>query len=183
MHTRFRKHLTRVLLSVLVTATATPAGAQPVRGLSLFGGLAFHSSEVADGGNEYDSDGVTLGVDYQVPKGRGLSLVPFFSWSLENTEELAQDPSVRHSILGVEGRAWFRDLFVGLHAGFYRQVVEGDTYEESGTGPGWGLSMGVEGPGRLYVMGRYVEGESLEVWDSREVDVTGLRLLAGLRFR
>ena len=176
MRLMLRKSLSLALL------LSSPALAQPEAGPALFGGLAFHGSEVVATGGEYDSHGGVFGVDFQLPTSDAFSLNPFASWTVENSEDLANEPSVRHRMVGVEGRAWFRQLFLGLHAGYFRQVVEGETYEVSGGGLGWGMSLGVEGSGELFVMGRYVQAGSLEVWENQEVDVTGLRVMAGRRF-
>ncbi|MFP4616257.1 MAG: hypothetical protein ACLFRB_10325 [Thiohalorhabdus sp.] len=175
--------LSRFLLPALLLA-ASAAHAGPVAGPSLFGGLAFHDNRFSDSpaDRDYASHGVNLGLDYQVPVHGAFSWNPFFSLALETSDDLAEDPSVRNAILGLEGRAWYRTMFVGAHLGLHRQVVDGDRYTREGLGPGWGFSLGVQGPGELYTMGMITRAEGLGVWDGRDVDYTGLRFRIGYRF-
>lgn len=176
-------HLSYLLFFALMLAVpAVQAG--PVAGPSVFGGLAFHETEYTDGskGDGYSSHGMNIGLDFQIPVNQGFSWNPFYALSLENSDELPQEPSVRNGILGLEARAWYRTMFVGAHLGLYRQVVEGETYEEEGTGLGWGFSLGVQGPGNLYTMGMLTRSEGLGVWQGSNVDLTGLRFRIGYRF-
>ncbi|HKJ89376.1 MAG TPA: hypothetical protein VKA48_12835 [Gammaproteobacteria bacterium] len=175
----------RLFLAALLLAGTAASQAGPVAGPSIFGGLAFHESKYSDAphADGYSSHGANIGVDYQIPINRMFSWNPFYALSLENSKDLAQEPSVRNSILGLEARAWYRTMFLGAHLGLYRQVVDGDTYRREGTGLGWGFSLGVQGPGNLYTVGMLTRAKRLGVWRHHDVDVTGLRLRIGYRFR
>lgn len=171
-------------LGLALAPSASVMAAAP-SGPSLRVGLAFHTSEATDfrANDEYDSSGFAVGGDYQLTVDSHLSLNPFLSVSFEESEDLLEDPGVSHTLMGLEGRFWLRDLYFGPLVGLMGQGVDGDTYEENGSGLAYGLVAGTETDGGTYLEARFVQGRSLDVWSNTDVDVSGLRLNLGYRFR
>ena len=168
-------------LAIVALAWGAPAWAAAPSGPSLRLGLGFHTS--SGPGGDYDSNGFVLGGDYQLAVDSRLSLNPFVAVALGGTDDLREEPGVVHTQLGVEGRLWLGNFYLGPHAGYMTQAVEGDTYETDGSGPAYGLVLGLESPAGTYLEGRFVRARDLDLGPRNEVDVKGLRLNLGYRFR
>lgn len=170
-----------LVLAIVVLVWGAPVWAAAPSGPSLRAGLGFHTS--SGRGDDYDSNGFVLGGDYQLPVDSRLSLNPFVAFAFGGTDNLRQDPGIVHTQLGLEGRLWLRNFYIGPHAGFMTQAIDGDNYERDGSGLAYGLVLGLESSSGTYLEGRFVRGRDLDVWSGTDVDVRGLRLNLGYRFR
>jgi hypothetical protein len=161
-----------------------PAPAAPHSGPGVRLGLATHQTEstLFDNTDDYQSLGASLGLDYQWALNPRFSLSPFVSFTMEGTGDLPEEPTVYHTLLGLEGRFWFQDVYLGAHAGGMHQAVDADTYDQDGTGLAFGLSLGLETDGGTFYEARFVRGQDLDFWADNEADVMGVRLNVGFRF-
>jgi len=176
-----RAALAAALAAVLCPATALAA---PHSGVSVRLGLAGHQTEstLFPGTKEYQSLGAAFGLDYQWPLNPRFSFNPFVSFTIEGTGDLPEEPAVHHSLLGLEGRFWFQDVYVGAHVGGMHQKIDADTYDQDGSGLAFGLALGLETDEGTYYEARFVRGSNLDFWKDTEGDVDGVRLNVGFRF-
>jgi hypothetical protein len=177
-----RRSVLLVALSAVLCPASTPAS--PRSGVSVRLGLAGHQTEstLFPRTEEYKSLGAAFGLDYQWPLTPRFSLNPFFSFTIEGTGDLPEEPAIHHSLLGLEGRFWFQDVYVGAHVGGMHQQIDADTYDQDGSGVAFGLALGLETDEGTYYEARFVRGNNLDFWRSNEADVDGLRLNVGFRF-
>ena len=133
----------------------------------------------------YTSSGVSLGIDYQIVFPKQLTLNPFLMISSESTSLASQAGAVMgHSILGLQGRLWQGDLFVGVHGGLYTETlsISGGTSTTSESGSGQGLVVGWEPTNsRWSVM---LQGDYATIkYPNQDVIWRGARLSVGYRWK
>ncbi len=179
------------VLFLVVLAALLPASqalAQPGSGFGLFGGVARHDMEgtftqppLTGIQFNYESSGVSIGIDWQFEISDSFTINPFLMSSSESfSGDINADGG--HAILGVSFRFWFDGLFLGPHVGSYNEVLEdntGNTIDASGTGIG--VMIGWQDESGFLLMAQY-DTASLEYVDA-DVDLTGIRLQAGFRWK
>lgn len=185
MHQRIPQALA---LAFALAATGA-ARAEPKNGFGLNGGLASHGSDVtfypAFGGGtaKGTSSGLSIGIDYQFAINPSFSINPFLMSSGESGGgDWASGATLGHGILGLQLRYWVGDAFIGGHVGSYSEVVSVNGTSTSANGTGVGAVIGWENPtGGLYLMGQ-IDSAKLD-YDDAEVDLTGVRLSVGYRWK
>ncbi|MBI3993068.1 MAG: hypothetical protein HY342_07325 [Candidatus Lambdaproteobacteria bacterium] len=172
-------------------ATAGVAQAAPGSGFAVFGGFASHNSsgKITKGaltGQTFSlsSSGLSIGGDYQFALSDAVSLNLLLASSSESvsSDELAVD-TTGHGILGVEGRLWFNELFIGAHFGNYSEVLieSSSGLSVSLSGFGTGFIVGWESPEGLFLSGQ-VDQAALTAADA-EADLSGVRVQIGYRWK
>jgi hypothetical protein len=180
-----------VLMAVVVGIFCATAGeAAPKTGFGLDFGLASNSMEgtfVSGPGNgiqySYSSSGLSIGIDYQIAVNDQFSINPFLMSSSESVSgDLISGTRAGHGILGLEGRFWMDQVFLGLHVADYSEVLTNpNAVSISGSGTGFGLTAGWEDDhGGLFVMGQ-IDKASLTYADS-DNKLTGFRFSVGHRW-
>lgn len=98
-------------MTALLVLGAAVAWAGPNSGFSIMGGAAFHSgtrtiTEGAIEGQEddFESSGISWGIDYQFALGSDFSLNIFLQRSSETVEKPDEFDNARHAILGPQLR-------------------------------------------------------------------------------
>ena len=181
-----------VIATIVIAAMviAESAWAQPADGFSIMISAVEHDNTIEfdkgllDGFElDYTSAGQGLGIDYQIKLGDASSWVLFYQNSSESVDdELNAFDTAIHTFYGAQYRLWAGSLFVGAQAGVYGITLESDNDGSStGSGPGYGLVIGLEGDGGLYLM---LQSDRAEVaFDDADVKVLGQRLSLGFRFK
>lgn len=146
------KRLSLALAAVIIGAiTSVPAMGEARSGFSLFGGYAAHHGQIdfVDPGRariNYDSQGYSIGVDYQHSIWGVLSLGIVLSGTMEDSEDLKG--TIGHGLLALQFRGWAGEgFFAGFHVGLYSlafDVPDVAPRQLSGNGTGYGLVVGWE---------------------------------------
>jgi len=171
------------------------AMAEPKAGLGInIGGTANYMASVYTVGsatnalnstNNYRSSGTTFGMDYQIVFPNQLTLNPFVSLSSESTDLAGQSGNrMGHSILGLQGRQWKGDVFIGVHGAIYTESLNNSsgTSSTSETGSGVGLAVGWEPSGSRFSIA--LQGDSAQFkYSNQDVKLTGARLVVGYRWK
>ena len=154
-------------------------------GFGLFGGLARHTSEVTTYSTEYTSSGLSIGVDYQFALSDSFSISAFYIFSDESTSgDIISDATASHDILGVQGRFWIDEMFVGAHFGIYSEFLESELAGSAdGSGSGFGIIVGWEGDNGMFFSAQYDSASGLGVFTDSDIDLTGFRLHGGYRWK
>jgi hypothetical protein len=135
--------------------------------------------------SNYKSSGASLGLDYQFVFPNNLTLNPFLMLSSESTDLATPTGSVMgHNILGLQGRQWAGDVFIGVHGAIYTETLtdSAGTSTVSESGNGVGIVVGWE-PSRSgwSIM---LHGDSAKFkYANQDVNMTGARLSIGYRFK
>ncbi len=133
----------------------------------------------------YKSSGATFGMDYQILFPKNLTLNPFISLSSESTDLAGQSGSIMgHSILGLQGRQWMGDVFIGVHGALYTESLNNSTGSSSAseTGSGVGLAVGWEPSGSRFSIA--LQGDSAQFkYSNQDVKLTGAHLIVGYRWK
>jgi hypothetical protein len=185
-----------LLISLLLIDICTGyAMAEPKNGFGLNIGATSNimnsTFTVASGTNtvgstsSYNSSGASLGMDYQMVFPNNLTLNPFLMVSNESTNLTTQSDTVmEHNILGLQGRSWKGDLFVGVHGAIYTEstTTSSGTTTTSETGTGEGIVVGWEpSNGNWSIM---LQGDSAKIkYANQDVNWTGARLSIGYRWK
>lgn len=172
------------MLALFAMGTGS-AHADPKDGFGVNGGLtAQHMTSPA--GN-YQGNGLSLGVDYQIALSSSFSLNPFLMSSTENTSgTVAPWTHAAHGILGLQIRYWIDNVFIGAHLGSYGEtlsVTNGNvTTSSAASGGGGGLVAGWEKPdGGLFVMGQ-LDSANIK-YQTYTSKLSGFRLSIGYRWK
>ncbi len=154
--------ITRILpaLLALIAVGTTCAQAKPVAGFGLDAGLvASRMNDPVTG--TYQSNGLSLGLDYQFAVSESLSINPFLMTSIESATggTLLSGTRATHDDVGLELRYWIGSAFIGGHLFAQTEVlahtVGNVTTSSTASGGGLGLVGGWEDPeSGLFVMGQ-----------------------------
>ncbi len=110
------KRLSLALAAVIIGAiTSVPAMGEARSGFSLFGGVAAHHGQIdfvdpARARINYDSQGYSIGVDYQHSIWRVLSLGIVLSGTMEKSADLKG--TIGHGLLALQFRGWGGKAFL-----------------------------------------------------------------------
>ncbi|MGV8935382.1 MAG: hypothetical protein ACOH1I_12190 [Gallionellaceae bacterium] len=173
-----------ILYAVLIASFFSNAAfAEAKNGFSLNAGTASHS-RTCGVCTANSTSGLSLGMDYQFALSSNFSINPFLMTSSETVPNIS-GMSAGHGILGVQGRFWIGDIFMGAHLGSYSEVFTTSNSTASANGTGAGLVVGWEKPdGGLYVMGQF---DSATVTPNTagyaDAKFTALRLSVGYRWK
>jgi hypothetical protein len=180
------------LAVALLLLGAVPAGAAPRKGVGLFAGLARHSASanltsgaLAGQSSSYSSSGLSVGGEYQFLVPDDLTVAPFVMTTSERTGgALKSGQTAAHGILGIEGRKWKNDAYVGAHVGLYWEGLSGSALGTtmSASGLGFGLAIGWESPKSQLFAFAQLDQFKLAYADA-EVKETGVRVQAGYRWK
>ena len=169
--------------------------AAPGDGFGLFAGFAQHTSkgEFTPTGTEFEfeSSGLSLGIDYQFMLGGAFSISPFYLTSVETAEEKSslfsslgvEAESAVHTVLGVQLRLWFDSLFVGGHVGRYTEVIQFDSGDAGFVGTGFGAIVGLEQDGGLFFSAQMDSAELTDEDDVADTTLTAFRVHVGYRWK
>lgn len=164
--------------------------ARPQSGFSIFGGTARHVTKDKGGSLfNYTSEGVSAGFDYQFALGEYFS-INLFVMSTEENFKGASFPegsidSGGHGIIGLQGRLWFGNYYLGAHAGSYNQRLSINGMERQTRGEffnGYGLATGYRIGESGFYLGGQIDRANLLFAGFTEVQVTGARLHFGHRW-
>ncbi len=89
-----------------------------------------------------------------------------------------------HSVLGLQGRYWTGDLFIGVHGALYTETTTTNTGTSSAsqTGNGQGLIVGWEPSKSGWSI--MLQGDSATFkYPDQDVTMTGVRLSVGYRWK
>lgn len=181
----------RLLGAALAGVLISPHVSHAQSKIALSAGLANHRGEHTDASGDYRGQGLGFAGELDRP----LSATTTLNFAVTTSQESFSgefDDSGGHSSLTVGGRWWSQSgVFFGPHVGVYLAVLEAGsnaaTDDAIGVGLGYGLTLGWESDGGLFVMGQYdvVPGLSLTDVDDTidvEVDLSGFQLRIGKRF-
>ena len=179
----------RIVLPAILALSALCAGsahAEPKNGFGLNGGLTSQHTTGGIGGN-YQSSGVSFGLDYQIAVSDSLSLNPFLMSSAESTSgAIAAGTNAAHGMLGLQLRYWIDNTFIGGHLASYSEVLSNTvgnvTTSTAVNGGGLGLVVGWEKPdGGMFVMGQ-LDSANLK-YPASTNKLSGFRLSIGYRWK
>ncbi len=159
--------------------------AEPKNGFGLNAGLI--TQQMTSPAGNYQSNGVSLGVDYQFALSDSLSLNPFLMSSGENASgTVTPGSTAAHGILGLQLRYWINNAFIGGHLASYSEVLSlkngNVTTSTSVNGGGLGLVAGWEHPnGGLFVLGQ-LDSANLK-YPTTTNKLSGFRLSIGYRWK
>ena len=170
---------------------AAPGGAQAgvQNGLGLFllgGGLKISEQTTA---KEYGRTSFGVGMDYQWALGEAFSLALFGSDNVGRARIPGQEgqSDVKTGAVGLQFRLWMGPLFMGFHRGVYAAAISEKRYstdfELSNRRAGRGFVLGLEGPGGWSIIIQGDEARGLEMPAGSVVDLVGLRLGLGYRWK
>lgn len=135
--------------------------------------------------DSYSSSGVSLGIDYQITFPKQLTLNPFLMISSESTSLATQSSAIMgHSILGLQGRLWQGDFFVGVHGALYTETltISGGASTTSETGSGQGLVVGWEPTNSRWSI--MLQGDYATIkYPTQDVIWRGARFSVGYRWK
>jgi hypothetical protein len=172
------------LLALFGLGTGT-AQAEPKNGFGLDAGLT--TQHMTSPAGNYQSRGLSLGIDYQIVAASNFSINPFLMSSGENTSGTATgNTKAAHGILGLQFRYWIDDIFVGAHVASYSEVLSvtngNVTNSTSVNGGGVGLVAGWEDPNSgLFIMGQ-LDSANLK-YPTATNKLSGFRLSLGYRWK
>ncbi len=170
----------------LLALGASNAQAEPKDGLGVDAGLTTHRITGPVTGN-YQSSGLSLGLDYQIGVSDSFSINPFIMTSGENTSgALTPGTKATHDMFGLQFRYWIGDVFLGAHLAAHTEVlsytVGNVTTSTSVSGGGLGLVAGWENPnGRMFVVGQ-LDSANLKYPTSTD-KLSSFRLSIGYRWK
>ncbi len=173
-------------MAALLAFCAGSANAEPKNGFGLNAGLISNHMTGASAGS-YQSQGLSLGLDYQIALSDSFSLNPFLMTSGENTSgAVAAGTNAAHGMLGLQLRYWINDVFIGGHLASYSEVLSitnaNVITSTSANGGGVGLAAGWENPnGGLFVMGQ-LDSANLK-YPASTSKLSGFRLSIGYRWK
>ncbi len=184
-----KKQIVLPAILILSAFSAGSAQAEPKNGFALDAGLTTHRMTNPVTGN-YQSTGVSLGLDYQFAVSDSLSLNPFLMTSGEtvsgNAANFAAGTNAGHGMLGLQLRYWIDNAFLGAHLASYSEVLSNTvgnvTTSTSAHGGGLGLAAGWEKPdGGLFVVGQ-LDSSNLK-YSTSTSKMSGFRLSMGYRWK
>lgn len=181
------KKLAVVTVTWILFAFGTgSAHAEAKNGFGLNGGVATHHMTDPIFGN-YQSTGLSIGLDYQFAVSENFSINPFLMSSGESTSGAVLSGTIAgHGILGLQLRYWIGDMFIGGHLASYSEALSNTTgnttISTSAHGGGAGLVAGWENPnGGMFVMGQ-LDSAKLQYTGST-TKLSGFRLSIGYRWK
>ncbi len=169
----------------LFALSAGNAQAEPKNGFGLNGGLT--TQHMTSPAGNYQGNGVSIGVDYQIALSDSFSLNPFIMGSGENASgAVTPGTNSSHGILGLQLRYWMDNVFIGGHLGIYDETLSLKTGNvTTGTtvsGGGGGLVAGWEKPdGGLFFMGQ-LDSANLK-YQTYTSKLSGFRISIGYRWK
>lgn len=181
-----KKQIVLPAILILSAFSAGSAQAEPKNGFALDAGLTSHRMTNPVTGN-YQSTGVSLGLDYQFAVSDSLSLNPFLMTSGETVSgSVAAGTMAGHGMLGLQLRYWIDNAFIGAHLAGYSEVLSNTTgnvtTSTSAHGGGLGLTAGWEKPdGGLFVVGQ-LDSANLK-YPTSTSKMSGFRLSMGYRWK
>lgn len=160
------------------------AQAEPKSGLGVDAGLLSNHMSATPG--NYQSSGLSLGLDYQIAVSPSVSINPFLMTSGESTSgAIVSGTKANHGLLGLQFRYWIDDIFLGAHLAAYSETlslnVGNVTTSTSANGGGAGLVAGWEDPKGLFVMGQ-LDSAKLH-YNGYDSKLSGFRLSLGYRWK
>lgn len=174
-------------LLALIAAATTCAHARPVSGFGVDAGLVASRMNDPVAGS-YQSNGLSLGLDYQFAVSESLSLNPFLMTSAESATggTLQSGTHASHDDIGLEMRYWIGSAFVGGHLFHQTEVlshtVGNVTTSTTAGGGGLGLVGGWQDPDSgLFVMGQ-LDGARVH-YPTSTAKVSEVRVSMGYRWR
>lgn len=167
-----------VTVVVLVLQTG-PALAAPKQGIGVNAGFAYHNMTPTGGFMASTSKGMSLGVDYQLIMSDRWTLNPFVMSSAETSSESGVE--LGHVIIGVQGRYWFNDFFVGGQVGNYSEVRTIFNTTSVARGFGAGLVVGWEDPISKVSVTAQIDKTTVK-YSNADVAISGFRLNMGYRW-
>lgn len=174
-----------ICVGLLIATVATVAWAEPKQGFGLFGGYAGHSLSDSSGAT-WDTSGVSIGVDFQIPISDYLSFNPFLASSGETVDNCSAC-TAGHGILGIQLRFWLGDVFLGAHVGSYTEIRTVDTpfgtVSIDGSGSGAGGVIGWEGSDPNVFVALQVDSATIDYEGGGSSDIKGTRLHIGYRWK
>ncbi len=173
------------IAAVLLAFSASAAHAEAKNGFGLDVGIT--SNHMSDPFGNYQSAGLSLGLDYQFAISPNFSINPFLMSSGESTSgAIVSGTTASHGILGLQLRYWMDDWFIGGHLAGYSEVLSNSvgntTVSTTAHGGGVGLVGGWENPaGGMFVMGQ-LDSANLQ-YTGFTSKLTGFRLSVGYRWK
>jgi hypothetical protein len=180
-----KKHIVLSAIGALLAVGAGSAIAEPKNGFGLDGGIV--TSHMSNPLGNYQSSGLSIGIDYQFAISESFSINPFLMSSGESTSgALIPGTKAGHGILGLQLRYWINDMFIGGHLASYSEILSNSvgniTASTTATGGGAGLVAGWENPnGGMFVMGQ-LDSAKLQYTGSTS-KMSGFRLSMGYRWK
>lgn len=172
------------IVGVLIAANAGLCLAGPKAGGSFLVGYTSHAQTAVAYGADYTSSGLSLGFDYQFVITENLSAAFFLVSSSESLSGGTFEPgtSAGHAILGLQGRFWVGDFFLGGHFGNYSEALVNSSAgtNSGGAGPGTGLIAGWEGEGPYSISFQY--NAATVAFSDTDVELSGFRVHFGYRW-
>lgn len=166
---------------------AGPAHAKPASGLGVNAGLVASRMNDPIVGS-YQSNGLSLGLDYQFALSNSLSINPFLMTSGEPASgtAIAAGTHAAHSMMGLEMRYWIGSAFVGGHLFAQSEVLSitngNVTTSTNANGGGLGVVGGWQDPNSgLYLMGQ-LDGGRVH-YPASTTKVSEIRLSIGYRWK
>lgn len=186
-----RKVIACAAIIAVLSGCGAIAHASARSGFGVYGGIASHSDKgtfnsISPYYGEtlsYSSQGVSLGLDYQVAVGDRLSIDPFLQSSAESTSgDLNPGVSASHGVVGIELRIWPGPVFLGVHAARYSEVLTDSSNSAiSASGNGVGGSVGWEAENGLMIV---LQSDSYKLaYSDADIDVTAVRAHVGYRWK
>jgi len=169
-----------LLLLALTAFPVAPAWAGAENGLGI--GVDYVSDSMKDSDNKDDhSAGIGLVLDFQIGLGGIVSINPTAMFSFQPGGNLFG--TIGHQFLGIEGRVWFNNAYIGGRTGQYQENRSSflGFGSETGTGKGWGVTLGSETETGVFFAAMWDEA-SIN-FDTYSTDVRGYKLLIGKRIR
>jgi hypothetical protein len=171
-----------VLALALVGLPVGSAWAGAESGLGIF--FDYVSDSMQDTGSSTSDDhaaGIGIGLDFQIAIGGIVSINPMAMFSFQPSG--VQADTYGHQFLGVEGRVWFNNAFIGARTGQYQQHRSGflGLGGETGSGSGWGVTLGSENDNGTFFA--VLWDEAAVDFDTYSTDIKGYKLLIGKRIR
>jgi hypothetical protein len=168
------------LIACALLLQAVPARAEANNGLGMMLGYANHTTEDSSPVATYHSVGATFGLDYQFALGGLLSINPVFQFTFESGSNLG---STTHRSVGLEGRIWLGNTFVGAQAAHiteFRSNFFGAT--TSGDGSGTAVTLGYQTESKLFIE-LEVNHSNVDFGSGNSGTISGYRVILGLRLK
>jgi hypothetical protein len=161
------------------------AQAEPKSGVGVDAGLV--SSHMSATPGNYQSSGLSLGLDYQFAVSPSVSINPFLMSSGESISgAVPSGTKASHGLLGLQFRYWIEDVFLGAHLAAYSETLSNTsgniTTSTTANGGGAGLVVGWEQPkGGLFLVGQ-VDSAKLH-YNGYDSKLSDFRVSLGYRWK
>ncbi len=171
--------------AMVLALGANAAHAEAKNGFGLDAGVV--SNHMSDPFGNYQSAGLSFGLDYQFAISPSFSINPFLMSSGESTSgNIVPGTTASHGIFGLQLRYWINDWVLGGHLASYSEVLSNSvgntTVSTTAHGGGGGLVAGWENPaGGMFVMGQ-LDSANLQ-YTGFTSKLSGFRLSMGYRWR